>query len=128
LYDGPINDLKKILQKSGYKGSAKELEHLKESIVREVMKDFERYKNDIKEDISQSILARYVPESLLIERGVKSDTQVKAAVKLLRNGRGFDKLLAKGSTTEQPSESTLKMATSGQGEQNQEGAKLNVKW
>ena len=128
LYDGPINDLKKILKKSGYKGSEKELAHLKESIVREVMKDFERYKNDIKEDISQSILARYVPESMLIERGVKSDVQVKAAVKLLKNGRTFDKLLAKGSSSGEATGSTLNMASKETGGQTKEGAKLNVNW
>lgn len=128
LYNGPINDLKKILKQSGYKGSEKELARLKEKIVQEVTKDFDHYKNDIKEDISQSILARYLPESMLIERGVKSDVQVKAAVKLLKNGRGFDRLLAKGSASDPSSDKSLNIASSSVKGQPKDGAKLNAKW
>lgn len=128
LYNGPISDLKKVLQQSGYKGSEMELERLKQSIVREVMKDFDRYRSDIKEDIAQSILARYMPESMLIERGVKSDVQVKEAVKLLSNGRKFDNLLAKGSTEEQTADNRFSVASTATGQLAEEGAKLNVKW
>jgi len=73
------------------------VDQLQASILREVQKDFEKYRSDIKEDISQSILARYVPESMLIERGVKTDKQVKAAVKLLsnRNSQKYEKLLSR---------------------------------
>ncbi|CAB9510999.1 CtpA-like serine protease [Seminavis robusta] len=127
LYNGPIVDLKKVLQQSGYKGSEKELDRLKQTIVREVMKDFDRYKTDIKEDITQSILARYLPESMLIERGVKTDVQVKEAVKLLSNSRRFDRILAKGSSQENVETSSLKVASTEAGKDT-EGAKLNVKW
>ena len=101
LYSRPLSDLKKALKKSGYKGSEKEVENLQQLIVREVQKDFEKYRSDIKEDISQSILARYLPESMLIERGVASDVQVQATVKLLTSGSKYEKLLAKGSRSEQ---------------------------
>jgi len=98
LYKQPLNELKKALKQSGYKGSEKGVEQLQANIVREIQKDFERYRSDIKEDISQSILARYLPESMLIERGVKSDKQVEAAVKLLTTNSGkskFDRILAR---------------------------------
>lgn len=128
LYSGPMNDLKKTLKQSGYKGSEKELERLKQSIVREVMKDFDKYRSDIKEDISQSILARYVPESMLIARGVKKDVQVNAAVKLLTNGNKFEKLLAKGSSNEGVSGNSLNVAASKNVDAGKEGASLNVQW
>jgi carboxyl-terminal processing protease len=128
LYTGPITDLKKVLQQSGYKGSEKELDRLKQSIVREVMKDFDRYRADIKEDIAQSILARYLPESMLIERGVKTDVQVQETMKLLSNGRKFDKILAKGSTQESAAENTLNMASGLTSQGTEDGAKLKVKW
>jgi carboxyl-terminal processing protease len=100
LYGKPLEDLKKALKASGYSGSEKSVEQLQARIVRDIQNDFDKYRNDLKEDISQSILARYVPESMLIERGVKRDPQVAAAVELVSQRTAFDKLLAKGSISE----------------------------
>jgi carboxyl-terminal processing protease len=127
LYAGPLNDLRKVLKMSGYKGSTKELENLQASILREVQRDFEKYRADIKEDIAQGILARYLPESMLIERSIQTDVQVQAALKLVRNNRQFNTLLAKGSTEEQQlqSSSTLNSAMAATEEQ---GALLKVNW
>merc|ERR1739844_175026 len=69
-------------------------------IDKEVKKDFEKYKKDIKEDIATSILSRYIPESMVMERGLKTDNQVQAAIKLLGNDQSFSKILAKGSDAE----------------------------
>lgn len=98
IYLKGINDLKRVLKLSGYKGSEKELVVLKETIIREVFKDFDKYRSDIKEDISQTILARYLPESMLLERSIKNDKQVEAAINLLLNEKKFDALLAKDGT------------------------------
>ena len=100
LYGKPLDDLKKALKASGYSGSEKSVEQLQARIVRDIQNDFDKYRSDLKEDISQSILARYVPESMLIERGVKRDPQVAAAVELLSQRSTFDTLLAKGSISE----------------------------
>jgi C-terminal peptidase prc len=100
LYSKPLSDLQKALRQSGYKGSEQSVKQLQARIVREIQNDFDKYSNDIKEEISQSILARYLPESMLIERGVQSDRQVEAAVKLLKSRSKFDTLLAKGSAVE----------------------------
>jgi carboxyl-terminal processing protease len=97
LYGKPLSDLKSALKKSGYKGSEKMLENLQTSIIKDIQHDFDRYASDIKEDLSQSILARYLPESMLIERGIKSDKQVQAAIKLVSSPKQFDTLLARGS-------------------------------
>lgn len=96
LYSKPLADLKKSLKQSGYKLSEQELKKLQASIVSEVQRDFDKYKKDIKEDLENAILARYLPESMLIQRSVKSDTQVDAAYKLLSTPNGkFDQLLAR---------------------------------
>lgn len=98
LYRRPIDDLKKILEQSGFKGSQKELTALQASIVRDIQRDFDAYKKDIKEDIGNSILSRYLPESMIIEHSVKSDEQVKAAADLVAGRDGsekFDRLLAR---------------------------------
>lgn len=95
FYSGTIDELRKILNKSGYKGSAGELDRLRADIIREMERDFDKYKTDIKEDIGQNILARYLPESMLIERGMKTDKQVIATVKLLDDKTQFNKLLAR---------------------------------
>lgn len=100
LYGGALEDLKRVLSQSGYKASEKEVDLLQAQIVKEIKKDFEKYKKDIKEDIATSILSRYVPESMIMERGLKTDAQVQAAIKLLGNDQSFTKILAKGSNTE----------------------------
>lgn len=97
IYSSSLEDLKRALSQSGYKGSEKGVEQLKVQIVKEVKKDFEKYKKDIKEDIATSILSRYIPESMIMNRGLKTDTQVQAAINLLGNDQSFSRILARGS-------------------------------
>lgn len=124
LYGKPLQDLKKALKKSGYKGSEREVEVLQTSIVRDIQRDFDRHRREIKEDISQSILARYLPESMLIERGTKTDPQVQAATKLLLKKGGessFDSMLARSTDDSSidsalaATGSTMNVATSDRG-------------
>lgn len=100
LYSRPLKDLKKALAQSGYKGSENSVEQLKARILMDMKHDFDKYRADIKEDISNSILARYLPESMLIERSIRSDVQVGEAVKLIKSRNKFDTLLAKGTAYE----------------------------
>jgi len=100
IYSSALDDLKRALGQSGYKTSEKEVDQLKVQIVKEIKKDFEKYKKDIKEDIATSILSRYVPESMIMERGLKTDAQVQAAIKLLGNDQSFSNILARGSNKE----------------------------
>lgn len=99
IYRGPINELKMSLERSGYTASAKELQQLQASIMQEMSKDFEKYKNDIKEDVATGILARYLPESMLIDRSIQTDKQVLGALQILRNQNQFNKLLARNEMT-----------------------------
>jgi carboxyl-terminal processing protease len=126
LYGKSLSELKTSLKRSGYKGSEKVLENLQTSIIRDIHRDFDKYSSDIKEDISVSILARYVPESHLIERGLKTDKQVQAAVKLVANGNQFDTLLAAGNTKDgKVGHDTLKAYASPDGSERLSG---KVKW
>jgi carboxyl-terminal processing protease len=128
LYSGALADLKRALKQSGYKGSEKEVESLQASIIREIKNDFEKYKTDIKEDIANSILVRYLPESMIMERGLKTDKQAQAAVQLLTNQKGFDKVLAKGSFEERIDDGDRLNVASAQLEKSVEGATLQVEW
>jgi len=114
LYSRPLLELKKTLQQSGYKGSAKSVDQLQARIVRDVEADFETFRKDIKEDLSQNILARYLPESMLLERGLNNDVQVSESLKLIQNSHKFDTLLAREiprTSDTMMSDGSIKLAT-----------------
>ena len=101
IYGQPFETLRKALKQSEYTHSLKlELEALQASILREMKSDFVKYRTDIKEDLEQAILARYLPESMLIERAITHDVQVNAASKLISNGQKFNTILARNSPSE----------------------------
>jgi carboxyl-terminal processing protease len=95
LYDTQLKDLQKKLKASELSSASRELEKLRSDIIKDVKKDFSTYKSEIIEDLEQSILARYLPDSMLIERGLRSDEQVAGTAKMLKEGREFDKILAR---------------------------------
>jgi carboxyl-terminal processing protease len=128
LYSSPLNDLRRVLKQSGYKGSEREVDQLQASIIREIKNDFEKYKTDIKEDIATNILARYVPESMILERALDNDVQVMAAAKLLNNEKSFDKVLAKGSYEESIGGGDNFSVAYAEVQKPAEGASLKVKW
>ena len=130
LYAGALTDLKRALKESGYKGSEREVEQLTSHIVRDIKSDFEKYKKDIKEDVATSILSRYLPESMIMERGLKTDTQVQEAVKLLANKKSFDKILARGSKNDKltagNAETSSMSISNSDLEDQRDGGKLSV--
>jgi len=126
LYARPIEDLKKALTISGYQGSSKEVDQLRANIMSEMRKDFDKYRKDIKEDIGVGILSRYLPESMLIERSIKSDVQVAAAANLVSNEGKFNALLARENTVDA---NNNKIALSEDDNFDKDtGAKLSLKW
>jgi carboxyl-terminal processing protease len=128
LYSSALNDLKRQLKQSGYKGSEKEVKILESTIIREIKSDFERYKEDIKEDIANSILARYLPESMLLDRGLQADKQFEAAVQLVKSQNSFDKILAKGGFEDRMGGNGLNVASAESDDSVVEGASLKLKW
>jgi len=95
LYDSQLKELQKKLKASKFDSSRREVEKLRADIVKDVKQDFGKYKEEIIEDIEQSILARYLPDSMIIARGLKSDVQVKETAKMLKDGKEFNRLLAR---------------------------------
>lgn len=101
LYESQLKELQKKLKASKFASASRELEKLRADIIAETKKDFTTYRNEVVEDLEQNILARYLPESMLIERGLKSDVQVEETAKMLKNGKQFDTLLSRdGSSRE----------------------------
>jgi len=130
IYSGPINELKKSLERSEYKGSTKELQQLQASIMRDMSKDFDKYKKDIKEDIETGILSRYLPESMLINRSIQTDKQVQGALKIMKNQKQFNKLLARTEETRQDDQKMLADASEAIGvvSSDEGGAKMKMKF
>lgn len=95
LYDSQLKELQKKLKASRFDSSRKELEKLRADIIKDVKKDFSTYKEEIIEDLEQNILARYLPDSMLIERGLKKDIQVAETAKMLKDGKEYDRILAR---------------------------------
>lgn len=62
------------------------------------------------EDLSQNILARYLPDSMLIERGLRKDSQVAEAATLIKDGKQFDKILARDGSLDEKRNSLQKTA------------------
>mmetsp|Transcript_16140 Transcript_16140/g.24189 ORF Transcript_16140/g.24189 Transcript_16140/m.24189 type:complete len:791 (-) Transcript_16140:107-2479(-) len=125
LYSRPIQDLKRSLAISGYKGSSRELEQLQASILNDMSKDFEKYKSDIKEDIATGILSRYLPESMLIDRSIKTDKQVLGAIKIIDDQTQFNKLLSRA---EKDAKMLAKNTVEDSSFSDQNSAKINLKF
>jgi hypothetical protein len=62
----------------------------------------------LKSNILCKIGYRYLPESMLIERSLKSDVQVTETAKMLKDGKQFDSILARDKIKE---DSKYKTAT-----------------
>lgn len=110
LYDSQLKELQKKLKASKFDSSGKELDKLRSDIIKDVKKDFSTYKTEIMEDLEQNILARYLPDSMLIQKGLKSDVQVKKTAQMLKDGKEFDKILARDGSLEEKRADALKKA------------------
>ena len=73
--------------------SLQSLTRIKEEIVKDLLTDFDSSKVTIKRELELNLLTRDVPESVLIERGVKSDVLVTEAVKILLDNTSYDTVL-----------------------------------
>jgi len=130
FYDSQLKELSKKLKASKFDSSKRILDSLRADIIKDVKKDFQTYKSEIIEDLEQNILARYLPDSMLIERGLRSDTQVQETVKMLKDGKEFDKILArdnksveKGLLTSVVGDSSIEAASAPKAETN-----LQTRW
>ena len=67
---------------------------LREQIVEDLLKDFKTCR-DISEEVERNILARYLPDSELVAKGLKSDALVQEAAKILDDQKTYDHLLGR---------------------------------
>lgn len=56
--------------------------------------------------------ARYLPESFILERGLKTDTQVLEATKILASEKRFDKVLGIDTKKPKPEPMSMELASS----------------
>lgn len=71
----------------------RELSLLRKAIQAELEEEFTKNQAQISEQIKESILARYVPESALRRKSLDNDPQVKKAVETLKNKNEYYALL-----------------------------------
>lgn len=132
IYAGPIKDLRESLEASKYQVSQSELKGLEKDIVREMLKDFDKYSKDIKEDLGNAILDRYLPDSMLLTRSLKTDVQLNGAIKLLKNEREFNTLLARNTDNSRGPDNFASAMGKGSSvttsKANDAGARINLKW
>lgn len=129
LYDSQLKELSKKLKATGLDSSKRELDKLRDDIIKDVRKDFIAYKNEIIEDVEQNILSRYLPESMLIERGLRSDVQVENTAKFLKDGMEFDKILARDkSRSDQNNAQKIAMGESDATTNEKAVPKLQTRW
>jgi len=86
LFSGSLEPLQEALTVTTYDNAEKELEGLREAVREEVMNEFVTEKKQIKEEVGQAILARYLPESVLRRLALEGDPQVKAAIEAVKEG------------------------------------------
>ena len=86
LFSGALEPLQEALTVTTYDKAGKELEGLREAVREEVMQEFVTEKKQIKEEVGQAILARYLPESVLRRLALEGDLQVKAAIEAVKEG------------------------------------------
>ncbi|KAL7544003.1 hypothetical protein ACHAXR_013432 [Thalassiosira sp. AJA248-18] len=67
--------------------------NLRGKIVRDLLKDFDYCEDIIRNELEQNIIARQLPDSELIGRGLKSDELVKEAVRILEDTDKYRQLL-----------------------------------
>lgn len=132
IYSNPLKELRESLEESKYQVSRSEVNGLEKDIVREMLKDFDKYSKDIKEDLGNAILDRYLPDSMLLSRSLKTDNQVNAALKLLRSEREFNTLLARIPNDSQVSGGSFAMSKGGSSmttsNANDSSVRVNMKW
>lgn len=102
-FQQPLADLEKSLSSAGLQGALGELSAVKAKMKELVLRDMDAHRNDISRDLELSLLARELPDRLLIQKNAMEDPQISAAAKLLLDR---SKYLALLQSTESPTSAT----------------------
>jgi carboxyl-terminal processing protease len=90
-----LSDLKKLAKFEGYYDNAKnEFENLEKKLSHNISKDLDYNKEILKQILASDIVAAYYYQRGSIENGLRSDKQMKEAVRLIKTPKEYHKLLS----------------------------------
>ncbi|KAF6005023.1 hypothetical protein F1559_004921 [Cyanidiococcus yangmingshanensis] len=73
---------------AGYRDAQKDLERMRESILTELKRDFERHSDAIRQRLEDAIRQRFEPESRRLSAALRYDKVLQDALRLLSENRG----------------------------------------
>jgi len=94
IYGPELKNLEAALKESGYKAADEEVINVRQLIADAMLDEFDTFSSSIKSRLEQSILSRYLPESMLLKKTLYSDNLMKEAVELAKKKSRYTSLLA----------------------------------
>lgn len=98
-FDDTLNKLDKMFEEVGYNTAREKVSDLKKATNDEMLSDFVRHEADIRVLVESAIRYRFQPDSERIIADLKNDEQLAEAIRVMRNGKEYERLLSQAMTT-----------------------------
>lgn len=96
LSEKRLDDLKKVAEFEGYlKDAEAEFAALAKKLEHNLERDFDNFKDDIKELVEMEIVKRYYFQRGIVESGLRDDIDFDKAVEILHNPEEYNRILGK---------------------------------
>ena len=96
LSEKRLDDLKKVAEFEGYlKDAEAEFAALAKKLEHNLERDFDNFKDDIKELVEMEIVKRYYFQRGTVESGLRNDIDFDKAVEILHNPEEYNRILGK---------------------------------
>ena len=96
LSEKRLDDLKKVAEFEGYlKDAEAEFAALSKKLEHNLERDFDNFKDDIKELVEMEIVKRYYFQRGTVESGLRDDVDFDKAVEILHNPEEYNRILGK---------------------------------
>lgn len=96
LSEKRLDDLKKVAEFEGYlKDAEAEFAALEKKLEHNLERDFDNFKDDIKELVEMEIVKRYYFQRGTVESGLRDDVDFDKAVEILHNPEEYNRILGK---------------------------------
>lgn len=96
LSEKRLDDLKKVAEFEGYlKDAEAEFAALAKKLEHNLERDFDNFKDDIKELVEMEIVKRYYFQRGTVENGLRDDVDFDKAVEILHNPEEYNRILGK---------------------------------
>ena len=96
LSEKRLDDLKKVAEFEGYlKDAEAEFAALAKKLEHNLERDFDNFKDDIKELVEMEIVKRYYFQRGIVESGLRDDVDFDKAVEILHNPEEYNRILGK---------------------------------